>query len=103
MDFIRRGILFAIGVGSFLDERITRFAEEMVERGKLTKEEAKTFAEDFLKRSREKVEEVCEKSEERFTQAFDKMGIFRKEKLDSLESKIKELEEELNKLKEKIG
>lgn len=102
MDFFKRTALFTIGVGSILEERIIQFAEEMVKRGKLTKEEAKTFTEDFINKSKEKADEIQKNTEERLTETFEKIGFVKKEKLDIMEARIKELEEELKRIKEKI-
>ena len=80
------------------EDKVSDFAQDMVKQGKITAEEAKKFMADFAEKSKDKVADLQDLANDKIKETVYKMGFVQKEELESLEKKIKDLENKLKKL-----
>lgn len=84
--------LIYLGVGSALlaKEKIDEEIAELVEKGKVSKEEAKKLTESAKERAKKEEEQLREKLKEMIREVIDEMGLATKEDIERLIKKIEE-------------
>jgi len=98
MEWFEKSKLFLAGLWSMTEDKVSDFAQDMVKQGKITAEEAKKFMADFAEKSKGKVADLQDLTNDKIKETVYKMGFVQKEELESLEKKIKDLENKLKKL-----
>lgn len=82
-------LLYAgVGLAATATEKLQKSVDELVEKGKLSDNEAKKVIEDFLEKSDSKRDEF----EDRFNAFIEKFGYTKAEELEALKKRIAELE-----------
>jgi len=89
--------MFNLGLGaiSLTKERAELFFDEMVERGEMSKEDAKQTLEDIIKKGQEQRDEVRTMIREEMDSWKSTFGIVTKADVDKLNERIAELESKL--------
>ena len=88
MELLEKSKLFFLGLWSMTEEKVTEFAEEMVKRGKITKEEATKMVKDFADKSKDKIEDLQELASEKLSKTIKDLGFVTKEDYEKLFSAI---------------
>jgi polyhydroxyalkanoate synthesis regulator phasin len=81
-----------------LNKKISDFVEEMVKRGKITAEEAKTLAKEYSEKGKDKLEDIYEHTSDKISALAKEYGAKGKELTEDVGEK---LTEKLSDVKEK--
>ena len=94
---LRKLAMIGIGGTALAVDKVTEYVDELVAQGKLTVSEGKKLTEELIQ---SKKEEVTDKDRAEIESVLLDMNIAQRKDIDSLESRIQELEAELAKRNE---
>lgn len=90
LDILKKTLSFGIGTAVFGAEKFKEFADEMVQKGEMSSEDAKKFAEDVTKRADEERSKVQEWIKEQVSKAKSQSADV--ERVKALEARVAALE-----------
>ncbi len=96
MHIFERFINLGLGTFSMTKDKVENFMDEMVERGEINREEAKKTMDELLKRGEEQKDQFRSMVREEMEKWRPDASSATKTQIESLEARIKELEEKLN-------
>ena len=102
MDTLKNIIYAGVGLASTTSEKIKETIDELVEKGKISDTEGKKIVDDFLNSTEDKraeFENKLKKTGEKISEKFDFLN--KEKEVDGLKAKIKELEDQIAKMKKK--
>jgi polyhydroxyalkanoate synthesis regulator phasin len=100
-ESVRKVGLIGAGLWAMTEEKIDEFVKDLVDKGDISKEEGKKAVQELIEESKKQTMHVEKKVSEKIQDAVSKKDIFTRKDLNELESRIKELEEEIRKIKNK--
>ncbi len=103
IELIRKTILAGIGAAVLSKEKIELSLKELVEKGKLSTEEAKEMASKIASDGKEEFERVSQDLRENLNDLLEKAGVGQKERVDALEKRLLDLEVEVANLTTKLS
>lgn len=93
MEDTLKNILYqGLGVIAITRDKIENAVAELVEKGKLTREEGKKFAEEISSETRKAGEELKENSKETIREWIEKSGIPSREEFEALKARVDAIE-----------
>ena len=99
-SFRKLGLIGA-GLWAMTEEKIDDVVKDLVDKGDISKEEGKKAVQDLLEESKKQKADIEKKVSEKIQDAISKKDIFSRKDMIGLESRIKDLEEEIQRLKNK--
>ena len=99
IDALKRTLYAGIGATVVTAEKIEAALQDLVERGRLSAEEAKATARKISEDSRKEFEEAQSSLKDLFNELLDKSPVLRKKDLDPIIKRIDSLEKEIAALK----
>lgn len=99
-EMFRKMALFGIGTIALSQEKIEEFAEEMVAKGEINREEGKKFVLDFLAEKKRQCKDIEEKINEKVKDTVKDSEVAMKKDVDDLSERTRKIEEAFKKLKE---
>ncbi|MCB0820444.1 MAG: hypothetical protein KDC13_07460 [Bacteroidetes bacterium] len=97
MEETLKNIMYqGLGVISITKDKIEKAVNELVEKGKLTREEGKKFADEIGTETRKAGEEFKDNVKETAREWIEKSGIPSREEFESLKARVEALEQKLN-------
>lgn len=100
-NILKTGFLLGLGAAVQGKERMDQYLDEMLVKGKITPKEFDELYHDLIKKGESKEEEWNYRSKERMNQLMEDLNLFTKEEYNALESRVKDLEERLNRMENK--
>jgi polyhydroxyalkanoate synthesis regulator phasin len=94
-ELAERLALAAVGAVALTAERIDSLADELAERGGMTRDEARTVLEDAVTRWRGDATRVAERAGGSLQGLFQQLGLVTRDELDELELRVAQLEHRL--------
>ena len=91
-DAINKAFLTGVGLMVMAEEKVDQFAEELVEKGKLSKTEARKLAESMLKKSAKARKDLQSQVGKWVEESLDKVPLSSKKEVDQLKARIAKLE-----------
>ena len=91
-DLIERIMLLGIGAASLTKEKVDELVDELVERGRISREEGQRLAEKASDRVRSESAEAESRFSEAYQETLRSMGIATREHIDELERRMNVLE-----------
>lgn len=91
-NFFQKAIYMGIGLANFSKAKIEEFATEFSEKSQMSKEEGKKWIDELIAESEKAKAKIDEEVKNRVDEMLRKMDVARKEDLDRLELRIKNLE-----------
>jgi len=91
-DFMRKGMLFGIGLAAVTKEKIEEAVEEMIRKGELSEKEGKEAIDDLVKKSKEVTQELTEKVETIVADTLKKFNCPTRDEYSELKKRIEKLE-----------
>lgn len=92
-QLMRRAFLIGLGATALTMEKVEEFSKELVEKGKLTEQEAKTFGDDLKSKARKEAEAFETKLKDRVDECvkstMDRLGLVTKADLEALKDSLK--------------
>ena len=101
LDAIKKTLLAGIGASVVTAEMLEKSLNELVEKGKISTDDAKEMAGKIIDDSKLEYEDARQSVEGWFEEMIEKAGLVKKSKLDSMGKRMDELEAELKKVKGK--
>ena len=92
IDIIKKGMLAGLGAGIITKEAIESSLSELVEKGKLSADEAKDTAEKIAKQSKEQFESTRNELNTFFNEMLKKANVATQAELKKLEQRVTALE-----------
>jgi polyhydroxyalkanoate synthesis regulator phasin len=94
-EFIKKAFFLGLGALVLTEERLRQVIEDLVKKGKLSKEEGQSILGEALNRIQQTKKELEEKIDSLVQQAFKKANVPTRQELEALEDRIKKLEEKI--------
>ena len=93
MDSILKKFLYtSVGFVSIAGEKMTKMIEELIEDGKLSKEEGKSILDDFLKSSESRKEEFEETFKNLIDKTIENLRLAKNQDIEEIKTRIDNLE-----------
>lgn len=86
-----------VGLAVVTKEKVLESLEELVEKGKLTKEEAADLSDKIVLEGKEQTEKAKEEAGNLFTEMLKRANVVTKDQYDKLSARVTELEGRLHK------
>ena len=100
-ESVRKVGLLGAGLWAMTEEKINEMVKDLVDKGDISKEEGKKAVQELIEESKKQTLYVEKKVSEKIQDAVSKKDIFAKKDMNELEIRIKELEEEIKRIKNK--
>jgi len=94
-ELVKKSLAFSLGAAAFSAEKLKQFAEEMVERGEMTSDEARQFVDDVAKNAEREKKSIQDWLAEHVSSTLKRTGFVEASRVESLEQRIAELEQRL--------
>lgn len=94
-DTLRKIGLFGIGIAAITQEKLEEFAQEMVKKGEMNREEGKLFVIEVLLEKNMQLKEIEEKINQKIKDIMDNSGIATKKDIQVLEKRLDMLEKDI--------
>ena len=91
-DFIKRMMLFGIGLAAMTREKIEEFVNELVKKGEVSEKEGKEMVQELIDKSKKVRKDLEGKMEEVAAATLKKLHIPTRGELDELKERIEKLE-----------
>lgn len=91
-DFIKRMMLFGIGLAAMTREKIEEFVNELVKKGEVSEKEGKEMVQELIDKSKKVRKDLEGKMEEVAAETLKKLHIPTRSELDDLKERIEKLE-----------
>lgn len=102
MDIIRKAMLMGLGLISLTREKAEAFADELIRRGELAREEKFKMVDNLLKEAQQQKEELTVKIKENVQKIISEMGLVTKKEFEEILKKQDEIEKKIEKLVKRI-
>lgn len=99
LETLKKTIYAGIGATVVTAERIETALQDLVEKGKLSAEEARETAEKISKESKKEFEEAQTSLKSMFEELLEKASVARKKDLDSMRKRLDALDKKISELK----
>jgi len=100
-ESVRKIGLIGAGLWAMTEEKINELVKDLVDEGDISKEEGKKTVQELIEESKKQTVDFEKKVSEKMQDAISKKDIFTKKDMNELESRIKDLEEEILRIKNK--
>lgn len=100
-ESVRKLGLIGAGLWAITEDKVNDLVKELVDKGDISKEEGKKAVQDMLEERKKQKLDLEKKISEKIQESISKTDIFTKKDMHELESRIKTLEEEIQRIKNK--
>ena len=100
-ESVRKIGLIGAGLWAMTEEKIDELVKDLVDKGDISKEEGKKAIQDILEESKKQKVDLEKKISDKIQDAISKKDMFTRKDMHELESRIKTLEDEIQRLKNK--
>jgi polyhydroxyalkanoate synthesis regulator phasin len=94
-DLFKKFIYTGVGFAAMTAEKLQEAVDDLVGKGKLSKDEGKKIVDDFFENTESKKEEFESKLKEAADTVMDKLSLPTKSEFDALKKKVEDLEAKL--------
>ena len=100
-ESVRKIGLIGAGLWAMTEDKINDLVKDLVDKGDISKEEGKKAVQELIDESKKQTIDLEKKVSEKIQDAMSKKDIFTKKDMNELESRIKDLEEEIRRIRNK--
>jgi polyhydroxyalkanoate synthesis regulator phasin len=100
-ESVRKLGLIGAGLWAITEDKINDLVKELVDKGDISKDEGKKTVQDILEERKKQKLELEKKISEKIQESISKAEMFTKKDMHELESRIKTLEDEIQRIKNK--
>ena len=100
-ESVRKVGLLGAGLWAMTEEKINELVKDLVDKGDISKEDGKKAVQELIEESKKQTVYLEKKVSEKIQDAMSKKDIFTGKDRNNLESRIKDLEEEIQRIKNK--
>jgi len=91
-EFIKKMMLFGVGLAAMTREKTEEFVKELVKKGEMSEKEGKQLVNDFMEKSKKMTRDLETKTEEMVAATLKRLNIPTRKELDELRERIEKLE-----------
>lgn len=95
IDFIKKGMLASLGAAVITKEKTEAALNDLVEKGKISRDEAKVASEKIVEEGRKEFDRFKEEAAKRMSELLHKSNLVTREQYEALEARVQKLEAEL--------
>lgn len=95
-NMIKKGLAIGFGLAIFTKEQAEKFADELIEKGQMNKDESREFVQALMQKGEEVQKQLDDRINNRFYQLKDQLDLASKEEVEQLKQRIERLEALLN-------
>ena len=95
-EMLKNAMYVGIGAAFLTKEKIEELTSELIEKGKMTKEEGKTFVDDLLRKSEKAKDQLDLWINKRVEERLSQLNLVTKDEVAELKRKIEELQVAIN-------
>lgn len=99
-NFLKTGFLLGLGAAVSSKEKVDKYIDELLAKGKVTPTEADELYHSLLKKGEETEEHWNNRTKEKMASVMDELNIVSRDELYELRAHVRSLEERLNRLEE---
>lgn len=103
LDLLRKGMLAGLGIAYITKEKVMEATRELVEKGKLSKADAETLANELIDEGCRQRLEIEEKIDELVRSGFDRLDIASKKAFIDLEHRLENVEKRMGIVEDRLG
>ncbi len=103
LDLIRKGMLAGLGIAYITKEKVMEATSDLVEKGKLSRDEAESLANELIDEGGRQRQEIEEKIDELIRRGFDRLDIGSKKSFVDLEHRLDNVEKRLGIVEDRLG
>ncbi len=96
IDLLKKGMLAGLGATVTTKEKVESLLNDLVEKGKLSRDDAKHTADKIIEESRKEFDDVKDELNKRFVELLHKGNVVTQDQMASLEARVKALETALS-------
>jgi poly(hydroxyalkanoate) granule-associated protein len=100
LEGVRKVLLAGVGALSLAQEEIEDFVHKLIERGEIAEKDGRTLIEDIREKRKKQAQKAQKEFDKRIEELLVRLNIPTKADLDELKTKIAELNEKIDQLKE---
>ncbi len=100
-ESVRKLGLIGAGLWAMTEEKIDELVKDLVDKGDISKEEGKKVIQDMVDESKKQKVDLEKKISEKIQDSISKADIFTRKDMHELESRLRTLEEEIERVKNK--
>ena len=97
IDIIKKTMLAGVGLAVVTKDKVLESLEELVEKGKLTQEEAAEMSDKILQEGKDQTEKAKTEAGKLFTEMLQRANLVTRDQYEALEARVTELEGRLHK------
>jgi polyhydroxyalkanoate synthesis regulator phasin len=97
IDLVKKTMLAGIGLAVVTKDKVLESLDELVQKGKLTKEEAAAMSEKIVEEGKTETEKAKVEASKLFIDMLNRANVVTKDQYDSLAARVTELEGKLHK------
>ncbi|MGV8076533.1 MAG: phasin family protein [Methanosarcina sp.] len=100
-ESVRKLGLIGAGLWAMTEEKIDELVKDLVDKGDISKEEGKKVIQDMMDESKKQKVDLEKKISEKIQDSISKADVFTRKDMHELESRLRTLEEEIERVKNK--
>jgi polyhydroxyalkanoate synthesis regulator phasin len=100
-ESVRKLGLIGVGLWAMTEDKIDELVKDLIDKGDISKEEGKKVIQEMLEESKKQRTDLEKKISEKIQDSVSKTDFFTRKDMHELETRIKTLEEELEKMRNK--
>ena len=92
LDIIKKSIYLGLGAATITKERVEKLADELIEKGQLSKEEKAKTVKDIMNKIEKEEKEIQKKVKKAVDETLETVGIATKKDIEQLKKRVTKLE-----------
>jgi polyhydroxyalkanoate synthesis regulator phasin len=102
-DLVKKSLAFGLGAAAFSAEKLKQFADDMVSRGEMSKDEAEHFVDEMAARSEDEKRKIQDWVAEQVSKMLQQAGAAEVSRVEKLEHRVTAIETRLGELKADVA
>ena len=98
LELIKKGLLAGLGAGAVTRDLVDQATAQLVEEGRLTREEARALADKLVESGTRKWEGLEDEVRQTLVHTVEGLGLARQQDLDRLRNRVADLEKQVERL-----
>lgn len=95
MRLIDQFLYFSVGFAAQTGDKLTKIVQKLIEQGKISKEEGKSFLDEYAEKTSEMTKKFDDKLQEFIGKTLDNLKFIKNDDFKEAEERLKKLEESL--------
>jgi polyhydroxyalkanoate synthesis regulator phasin len=94
-DLIKKSVYTGIGLAVMAKDKVRELGDELVKKGEMSEDEGREFVDELIEAHESMRDDLEEKIEEKVNRVLEKLNLARREDMEMLQARVRELEKQL--------